>query len=78
MTRSVGVVTNQRQNFTRGIEVSELATEMKTYAKTYANTPQGLVRAVYRRGDGSSAYVSVGAATDQLGHRQGVRGAGGV
>ncbi len=34
MTLSVGVVTNQRRRFTRGVEVSELATEMKSYAKT--------------------------------------------
>lgn len=34
MTLSVGVVTNQRRHFTRAIEVSELATEMKSYAKT--------------------------------------------
>lgn len=34
MTLSVGVVTNQRRHFTRAVEVSELATEMKSYAKT--------------------------------------------
>ncbi len=34
MTLSVGVVTNQRRRFSRAVEVSELATEMKTYAKT--------------------------------------------
>lgn len=34
MTLSVGVVTNQRRRFTRAVEVSELATEMKSYAKT--------------------------------------------
>lgn len=34
MTLSVGVVTNQRRHFTCAVEVSELATEMKSYAKT--------------------------------------------
>lgn len=34
MTLSVGVVTNQRRRFTRAVEVSELATAMKSYAKT--------------------------------------------
>jgi diguanylate cyclase (GGDEF)-like protein len=47
MTLSVGVVTNQRRHFTRGIEVSELATEMKSYAKTLS----GSVWAVDRRRD---------------------------
>jgi hypothetical protein len=47
MTLSVGVVTNQRRHFTRGIEVSELATEMKSYAKTLP----GSVWAVDRRRD---------------------------
>jgi diguanylate cyclase (GGDEF)-like protein len=47
MTLSVGVVTNLRRRFTRGVEVSELATEMKTYAKTLA----GSVWAVDRRRD---------------------------
>lgn len=47
MTLSVGVVTNQRRHFTRGVEVSELATEMKSYAKTLP----GSVWAVDRRRD---------------------------
>jgi hypothetical protein len=54
MTLSVGVVTNQRRNFTRAIEVSELATEMKSYAKTL----QGSVWAVDRRKDEPSMGVS--------------------
>ncbi|MCA0376135.1 MAG: diguanylate cyclase [Gemmatimonadetes bacterium] len=45
MTLSVGVVTNQRRHFTRAVEVSELATEMKSYAKTLP----GSVWAVDRR-----------------------------
>lgn len=45
MTLSLGVVTNQRRNFSRAIEVSELATEMKSYAKTLP----GSVWAVDRR-----------------------------
>jgi diguanylate cyclase (GGDEF)-like protein len=48
MTLSVGVVTNQHRRFTRGHEVSELATEMKGYAKTLA----GSVWAVDRRREG--------------------------
>ena len=47
MTLSVGVVTNQRRRFTRAVEVSELATEMKSYAKTLP----GSVWAVDRRRD---------------------------
>jgi diguanylate cyclase (GGDEF)-like protein len=47
MTLSVGVVTNLRRRFTRGVEVSELATEMKSYAKTL----EGSVWAVDRRRD---------------------------
>ncbi|MEO7522001.1 MAG: hypothetical protein ABIW79_09310, partial [Gemmatimonas sp.] len=43
----VGVVTNQRRRFTRGVEVSELATEMKSYAKTLP----GSVWAMDRRRD---------------------------
>ena len=58
MTLSVGVVTNQRRNFTRGIEVSELATEMKSYAKTL----QGSVWAVDRRREEPAVIVG-GAAT---------------
>jgi diguanylate cyclase (GGDEF)-like protein len=47
MTLSVGVVTNQRRRFTRAVEVSELATEMKSYAKSLP----GSVWAVDRRRD---------------------------
>lgn len=45
MTLSVGVVTNQRRRFTRAVEVSELATEMKSFAKSLP----GSVWAVDRR-----------------------------
>lgn len=34
MTLSIGVVTNERREFTHTAQVSELATEMKSYAKT--------------------------------------------
>jgi hypothetical protein len=57
MTLSVGVVTNQRRHFTRGIEVSELATEMKSYAKTLP----GSVWAVDRRRDESAGTTFAGA-----------------
>lgn len=57
MTLSVGVVTNQRRHFTRGTEVSELATEMKSYAKTLP----GSVWAVDRRRDEGAAITATGA-----------------
>lgn len=57
MTLSVGVVTNQRRHFTRAIEVSELATEMKSYAKTLP----GSVWAVDRRRDESTPTTASGA-----------------
>ncbi|WP_053334553.1 GGDEF domain-containing protein [Gemmatimonas phototrophica] len=57
MTLSVGVVTNQRRHFTRGIEVSELATEMKSYAKTLP----GSVWAVDRRRDEPASAMQPGA-----------------
>jgi GGDEF domain-containing protein len=57
MTLSVGVVTNQRRHFTRGIEVSELATEMKSYAKTLP----GSVWVVDRRRDEPTSASVVGA-----------------
>jgi diguanylate cyclase (GGDEF)-like protein len=57
MTLSVGVVTNQRRHFTRGIEVSELATEMKSYAKTLP----GSVWAVDRRRDETASAMLPGA-----------------
>lgn len=47
MTVSIGVITNQRRHFTRAVEVSELATEMKSYAKTL----HGSIWAVDRRRD---------------------------
>ncbi len=74
MTLSVGVVTNQRRHFTRGIEVSELATEMKGYAKTLS----GSVWAVDRRRDEPAAATSAGASIDALRERQGIRSAGGA
>lgn len=48
MTVSIGVVTNERRQFTHAGQVSELATEMKSYAKTL----HGSVFSVDRRGDG--------------------------
>ena len=49
MTLSVGVVTNERREFTHAGQVSELATEMKSYAKSL----HGSVFAVDRRSDGA-------------------------
>lgn len=48
MTLSVGVVTNQYRHFTRGVEVSALATEMKGYAKTLPGSVWAMDR---RRGE---------------------------
>jgi diguanylate cyclase (GGDEF)-like protein len=47
MSVSIGVVTNERRNFTHAGQVSELATEMKSYAKTLP----GSVYTIDRRGD---------------------------
>jgi GGDEF domain-containing protein len=47
MTLSIGVVTNERREFSHPAEVSELATEMKSYAKTLP----GSVFVIDRRGD---------------------------
>jgi hypothetical protein len=47
MTVSIGVVTNERRNFTHAAQVSALATEMKSYAKTLP----GSVYSVDRRAD---------------------------
>ena len=46
MTLSIGVVTNQFQEFIHTAQVSELAAEMKAYAKTLPGT----VYVVDRRG----------------------------
>lgn len=72
MTLSVGVVTNQRRHFTRGIEVSELATEMKSYAKTLP----GSVWAVDRRRD--DAMSTPAAASERGQERQDQRSVGGL
>jgi len=47
MTLSIGIVTNERRNFSHPAEVSELATEMKSYAKTLP----GSVFVIDRRSD---------------------------
>jgi diguanylate cyclase (GGDEF)-like protein len=55
MTVSIGVVTNERRQFTHAGQVSELATEMKSYAKTL----YGSVFSVDRRGDGPAGATPV-------------------
>ena len=55
MTVSIGVVTNERRQFTHAGQVSELATEMKSYAKTL----YGSVYSVDRRGDGPAGATPV-------------------
>lgn len=72
MTLSVGVVTNQRRHFTQAVEVSELATEMKSYAKTLP----GSVWAVDRRRDEPSTVVSVHTGLEQMRDRNGIRSGG--
>ena len=62
MTLSVGVVTNLRRRFTRGVEVSELATEMKSYAKTLP----GSVWAVDRRRDEQVLPLAATAGTEYM------------
>jgi len=54
MTLSIGVVTNQFQEFTHTAQVSELAAEMKAYAKTLPGT----VYVVDRRGTSPVREVS--------------------
>ena len=53
MTLSVGVVTNDRRQFSHAGQISELATEMKSYAKSL----HGSVFAVDRRSDGPAGEV---------------------
>ena len=70
MTLSVGVVTNQRRRFSRAIEVSELATEMKSYAKTLP----GSVWAVDRRREEATPVVHAMGnqlAVERLGRKSG-------
>ena len=55
MTVSIGVVTNERRQFTHAGQVSELATEMKSYAKSL----HGSVFAVDRRTDGPAGDAPV-------------------
>jgi len=55
MTVSIGVVTNERRQFTHASQMSELATEMKSYAKTLA----GSVYTVDRRQDAVAEHPLV-------------------
>lgn len=72
MTLSVGVVTNQRRRFTRAVEVSELATEMKSYAKTLT----GSVWTVDRRREESTAASITATNAALLRDRNGLRSGG--
>ncbi|BAH38618.1 hypothetical protein GAU_1576 [Gemmatimonas aurantiaca T-27] len=74
MTLSVGVVTNQRRHFTRAIEVSELATEMKSYAKTLP----GSVWAVDRRRDEGAPTTADGSTEHERLVRESARMSGGA
>lgn len=55
MTVSIGVVTNERRQFTHASQMSELATEMKSYAKTL----HGSVYTVDRRQDAVAEHPLV-------------------
>ncbi len=55
MTVSIGVVTNERRQFTQASQMSELATEMKSYAKTL----NGSVYTVDRRQDAVTEHPLV-------------------
>lgn len=72
MTLSVGVVTNQRRRFTRAVEVSELATEMKSYAKTLP----GSIWTVDRRRDEPSTPSTSSSNAELLRDRNGLRSGG--
>ena len=72
MTLSVGVVTNQRRRFTRAVEVSELATEMKSYAKTLP----GSLWAVDRRRDEPATPVATNWDVELFRDRGGLRSGG--
>lgn len=72
MTLSVGVVTNQRRRFTRAVEVSELATEMKSYAKTLTGSVWTVDR---RREESTPASISATNAA-LLRDRNGLRSGG--
>jgi diguanylate cyclase (GGDEF)-like protein len=62
MTVSIGVVTNERRQFTHAAQVSELATEMKSYAKTLP----GSVYAVDRRQDAAAEAAAAALPTNAL------------
>ncbi len=72
MTLSVGVVTNQRRRFTRAVEVSELATEMKSYAKTLS----GSVWTVDQRRETSATPSSSVLVADLVRQQAGLRTGG--
>jgi diguanylate cyclase (GGDEF)-like protein len=55
MTVSIGIVTNERRQFTHASQMSELATEMKSYAKTLS----GSVYTVDRRQDAVAEHPLV-------------------
>lgn len=62
MTLSIGVATNARRNFEHAVDMSELATEMKTYAKTLS----GSVFAVDRRATAATADPGGSVADDPV------------
>lgn len=67
MTVSIGVVTNERRQFTHASQMSELATEMKSYAKTMS----GSVYTVDRRQDAVAEHPLVVTRADVAGIGEG-------
>jgi GGDEF domain-containing protein len=63
MTVSIGVVTNERRHFSHSVQMSELATEMKSYAKTL----DGSIYSVDRRQDAVADAPLVIPRADALG-----------
>lgn len=53
MTLSIGVATNARRDFEHAVEMSELATEMKTYAKTVTGSLYAIDRRAHSGAEGA-------------------------
>ena len=66
MTLSIGVVTNERRQFTHAAQISELASEMKSYAKTLP----GSVFTVDRRTEVSAAEADAHAGVSVSGRTE--------
>src|SRR5687768_13900128 len=67
MTLSIGIVTNERRNFTHAAQVSELATEMKSYAKTLPGSVFSIDRRTDDAGEPEPSVVRASAAGGRRG-----------